>query len=77
MPARGGDFWERSWKRDRDRDYASYAAPYYRLASPEIDVFRAHDIRAVWPGAGPPASWTPAGPTGPSTAWSAFPCWTT
>lgn len=47
MPARDGDFWERSWKRDRDRDYASYAAPYYRLASPEIDVFRAHDIRAV------------------------------
>ncbi len=41
------DFWERSWKRDRDRDFLSYAKPYYRLTSPEIEFFREHHVRSV------------------------------
>lgn len=47
MPAYGEGFWERSWERDKDRDYLSYARPYYRLACPEIDIFRQKDIRTV------------------------------
>ncbi len=41
------DFWERSWQRDRDLDYVSYARPWYRLASPEIEFFRQHGICTV------------------------------
>ena len=41
------DFWERSWKRDKDMDFLSYARPYYRLTSPETALFREHDIRTV------------------------------
>ena len=41
------DFWEQSWKRDRDMDFQSYAKPYYRLASPEIEFFRERHIRSV------------------------------
>ena len=41
------DFWERSWKRDKDRDFQSYARPYYRLTSPEIEFFREHHVRSV------------------------------
>ena len=41
------DFWEQSWKRDKDRDFLSYAKPYYRLTSPEIEFFREHHVRSV------------------------------
>lgn len=41
------DFWEQSWKRDKDMDFQSYARPYYRLTSPEIAFFREHHIRSV------------------------------
>ena len=41
------DFWERSWQRDRGLDYVSYAKPYYRLASPEIELFRRHGVHSV------------------------------
>ena len=41
------DFWEQSWQRDRDRDFFAYARPYYRLASPEIELFRQHAVRTV------------------------------
>lgn len=41
------DLWERSWRRDKDMDFFTYARPYYRLASPEIELFRAHKLRAV------------------------------
>ena len=41
------DFWERSWRRDRAMDFPSYAEPYYRLSSPEIDIFRRHGVRTV------------------------------
>ena len=43
----GGELWERLWRRDRDRDFFAYAAPYCRLVSPEMDLFRQHDIRTV------------------------------
>ena len=46
MPNDNG-FWERSWQRDRDRDFFAYAAPYYRLTGPEIELFREHGIRSV------------------------------
>ena len=41
------EFWEQCWQRDRDRDFFAYAAPFYRLASPEIELFRQHSIRSV------------------------------
>ena len=41
------DFWEHSWRQDRDMDFLSYARPYYRLVSPEIEVFQQHGIRTV------------------------------
>ena len=41
------DFWERSWQRDRDLDYISFAKPYYHLATPEIELFRRHGVRTV------------------------------
>ena len=47
MSAYGEDFWERSWKRDQDRDFLSYARPYYRLSCPEIDIFRQNGVRSV------------------------------
>lgn len=47
MWSRGEDIWEQCWKRDKDRDYLAYAGPYYRLACPEIQLFREHDIRTV------------------------------
>ncbi len=43
----GVEFWEQCWQRDKDRDFFAYAAPYYRLASPEIELFRQHNIRSV------------------------------
>ena len=42
-----GRAYNRSWRRDRDRDFLSYAKPYYRLSSPEIDIFRRHGVRTV------------------------------
>ena len=47
MPAYGEGFWERSWKRGKGKDHLSYAKPYYRLACPEIDIFRQNAIRTV------------------------------
>lgn len=41
------ELWERSWQRDKDMDFFTYARPWYRLASPEIEIFRRHDVRAV------------------------------
>lgn len=40
-------FWEQSWQRDKDRDYFAYAKPYYRLISPETELFREHAVRTV------------------------------
>lgn len=41
------EYWERCWKRDRDRDFFACAKPYFRLSSPEIEFFRQRAVRTV------------------------------
>ena len=43
----GTDRWEKSWQRDADRDFSQYIAPFFRMKSREIEIFRENGVHLV------------------------------
>ncbi len=41
------NFWESRWQKTAELDYFSYAAPYFRMESEEIEIFRKNNIHTV------------------------------
>ncbi len=47
MMKNSDNFWESCWQKTAELDYFSYAEPYFRMESDEIEIFRKNNIHTV------------------------------